>query len=302
MKFSIIIPNLNSPTIHLTLEGLARQRDMNVEFEILVVGLDEPGLVRESPRIRFVSTGAPVFPAVARNIGLRLARGEIVCFLDADCVPQPDWLARIDRWFDDPAIAVLGGGIGTSETGFWTIADHLSTFHDYLATTAAGTREQLPSLNLIIRKSVLNQAGYFDESRPIGEDSDLTTRLRLRGFALHFDPCAVVNHMPNRRTARAVLRHAWRHGRYSIKVDSRWRTVLRPQLPFRHRALMLLTAPLLALVVTAGIYRADRAVWRWWYVAPAIFLLKFIWCLGAAEGMGHDSGVEAKQYTPRGPL
>ena len=37
-------------------------------------------------------------PAAARNIGLRIAKqrgAALVCFLDADCVPQPEWLAAM---------------------------------------------------------------------------------------------------------------------------------------------------------------------------------------------------------------
>lgn len=288
MRFSIIIPNLNSPTIHRTIDALLPQCRNDTE-EILVIGLDEPGLIKESPRVRFVSTSSPVLPAVARNIGVGLARGEVLCFLDADCVPRVDWLKRIDRWFQDPNVAVLGGGVDCTQTDFWTICDHLSAFHDYLVTSAAGTRQQLPSLNLIIRRSMLEQVGGFDERRPIGEDSDLTTRLRLRGYALHFDPQVAVNHMPNRRTAGAVLQHAQKHGYYSIRIDPQWRSALRPPLLLRHRSLLLLTAPLLALAVTVAIYRADRAVWRWWYVAPSIFALKIAWCLGAAEAMQQHS-------------
>ena len=286
MRFSIIIPNLNSPIIHLTIEALLQQCQSEAD-EILVIGLDELGLVKPSALVQFIDTGAPASPAVARNIGIRRARGEVVCFLDADCIPCADWLQRIEQQFQEPTLAVLGGGVDTSQTGFWTICDHVSTFHDYLATASPGTRAQLPSLNLMIRKTVLDQVGGFDERypRPAGEDADLTTRLRLDGYALRFDPQIAVNHVPNRPTLAAALKHARQLGRYSIKIDPRWRATLHPPLPLRHWSLVLLTAPLLALAVTLGIYQADRTMQRWWYMAPAIFGLKLAWCWGAAEGM-----------------
>lgn len=283
VRYSIIIPNLNSTVIDQTLDALLPQCQ-NSSAEILVIGLDEPGLIKESAWVRFISTGVPVVPAIARNIGIRMARGEILCFLDADCIPCSDWLERIEQWFDNRNVAVLGGGVDTSERGFWAVADHISSFHDYLVSSRTGTRQQLPSLNLMIRKSAIERVGLFDECRPIGEDSDLTTRLRLAGYILHFDPQIKVNHMPNRRTAREVLTHARKHGYYSIKVDPQWRVALKPSFPLRHRPLLLVGAPLLAFGVVLNIYRADRALWRWYYVAPAIFVLKWVWCLGAADG------------------
>src|SRR4051812_35670310 len=44
-------------------------------------------------------------PAAARNTGWRAATTEFVAFLDADCSPEPDWIARLLPHFDDPAVA-----------------------------------------------------------------------------------------------------------------------------------------------------------------------------------------------------
>jgi GT2 family glycosyltransferase len=150
----------------------------------------------------------------------------------------------------------------------------------------AGTRQELPSLNLAIRKSVLDEIGGFDEHISPTEDSYLTTRLRQHGYTLHFDPRIAVDHLPNRRTAAAVFRHTWRHGYHTIKVDPRWREFLRLPFPFHHRKILFLTAPAIALYVTLGIYRADRKVWQWLYVAPAIYALKITYCWAAVARMG----------------
>ena len=289
MKFSVVIPNLNSPIINHTINALLQQRPAG-QYEIIVVGLDEPGLVKESPLVKFVCTGKPVWAAVARNIGLKMARGEIICFLDADCVPCSDWLSRIAERFQNPQVFVLGGGVDSSQTEFWSVCNHLSSFHEYLVSMPVGTRQELPSLNLMIRKAILDEVGGFDESRPIAEDSDLTTRLRQLGHVLYFDPRIVVEHRPNRRTAGAVLGHAWTHGYHSIKVDPKWRGFLCLPLPFRHRSLLLLTSPVIALYVTISMYLADPKIRHWWYIAPAIFVLKIAYCWGGVGRMGTKRG------------
>ena len=50
------------------------------------------------PQITVVRLARNSGPATARNIGLRIAKqrgAALVCFLDGDCVPQPDWLAAM---------------------------------------------------------------------------------------------------------------------------------------------------------------------------------------------------------------
>ncbi len=285
MKCSVVIPSLNSTVIPQTIAALLPQ--IASEDEVLIIGLDSQKHVQESLRVRFIDTSIAVSPAAARNIGIKMAKGEIICFLDADCIPNPKWLIRIKNRFQDSAVDVLGGGIDTNQTGFWSWCDHISTFHDYLATAPSGPREQLPSLNLTIRKSALSKVGDFDECypRPAGEDSDLTTRLRANGYTLVFDPGSTINHVPSRSQFSSSLKHAWQLGYYSIKVDKRWRSFLKPPPVLRNRILLFISSPLLALGVTVRVFLENRSLWRYWYAVLGVFILKTVWCWGAATGM-----------------
>ena len=56
--------------------------------------------------------------AVARNRGLREARGEVVAFIDDDAVAEPGWLAAMEEAFlGDERIGIVGGSILNLDTG-----------------------------------------------------------------------------------------------------------------------------------------------------------------------------------------
>jgi cellulose synthase/poly-beta-1,6-N-acetylglucosamine synthase-like glycosyltransferase len=288
---SIIIPNLHSPVIGQTLASL-RAQDFAGEFEVIVVGQDKPGRVTEDERTRFIRAPQPVAPAVARNLGIRAARGDVLAFLDADCTAAPDWLTRLSAPYADPEVAVVGGSVDFPDDNYWTLCDNVATFYEFLSTSVAGTRELLPSLNLSVRASVLREVGLFDERYPFpaGEDADLTTRLRLRDYVLHFEPRARVTHHPQRSRFSAVVRHAYNFGRYSVKVDPRYQAGLKVSGVLRHEWVVLLCAPALAASVTARVVLATG--WRYWTTWPVVFVAKWIWCFGAARTLRRGTAFE----------
>lgn len=281
---SIIIPNLNSPLVGRTITALKAQ-GAGPPAEIIVVGLDGPGLIKEDEQVRFISTGRPVGPATARNIGLGRAKGECLFFIDADCIPAADWLAQLLPYLEQEVCAV-GGAVAFGRENLWALADNLASFHEYLPSRKAGPRPYLPTINLGVRREAVAAVGGFDESLPTAEDLDFTVRLYRRGYRLYFIPSAVVHHAPGRRSLGALLSHAFTSGGNSVRV--RWRYPEVFGMPaFARRPLWLaLAAPAVAAQVVLKMCWEDREVLKYWPALPLVYLAKLAWCAGAVRALG----------------
>ncbi len=284
-SISIIIPNLHSPIIDQTLASIQHQNYAPSQTEIIVVGKDRYGLVPQAPSVRFIDTGSPVAPAIARNLGLFQAKGEIVVFLDSDCIADRDWLKNLIAVYENTHYKVVGGSVSFENTNYWTLCDNISTFHPFLPFHPPGERSHLPSLNFSADRKALEAVGGFDERFPhaAGEDTDLSFRLRQAGHSLYFEPRAVVHHNPVRRSFTALIKHAWQFGRYTPRMRPEYRSYIHWPAILRHPLPLLLFSPVLAIAVTTGIFASHRELWRYWHTAPAIYLAKLAWCVGAAQ-------------------
>src|SRR5207237_10463312 len=105
---SVIVPSYASAgTIRSCLAALLRQ-DAPFAYEIIVVDSSEdetPAIVRrEFPQVQLIHLAERAGPETARNRGAEQARGEILAFIDSDCMAQPDWLrrlvARVEEGYD----------------------------------------------------------------------------------------------------------------------------------------------------------------------------------------------------------
>lgn len=282
---SVIIPNLNSPFIHRTIAALQGQTIGDALREILVVGMDEPGLVTPGERVRLIAYDRPTSAAHNRNAGMEQATGEILCLTDADCIPDPDWLERLTAPLADADVAVVGGGVRFDRANYWSLCDNLSWFYQFLESAPAGRRSHLPTLNLALRRAVYTEVGGMSLSYPLaaGEDTEWTERMAAAGHALHFVPQATVTHVARRTSFASLWRHGYDYGRYSPLISrpdggrsSRYRADT--LLPRRWQS-MLLLSPLLAKLATLRTLSGHRV----WSALPGIWLSKLAWCMGAAS-------------------
>jgi glycosyltransferase involved in cell wall biosynthesis len=119
--------------------------------------------------------------AVAKNAGIRLLTGELVAFLDADDLWYPDKLAKQVPLFANSCV-------GVTYTGFTLIDEQDQPVpseppHGYLAfrrgrvTKWLGFDNFVPFSSAIVRRSLLDHYGAFDEALNMGIDWDIWLRL-----------------------------------------------------------------------------------------------------------------------------
>jgi len=288
MGVSIVIPNLHSPVIAQVLEGLRAQTWYPPRFEVLVVGLDQFGLVQEDETVRFISTTTPVGPARARNIGWNQAQHDYIIFLDADCVPTSSWLSETVKFvMTHRDVGAALSGMVFDSNKFWTVCDQIAMFHEHLAHNRSEVRQSLPSYALFVPRQVLEATQGFDETflGPAGEDLDFTIRIQRLGYRLYFNPRAVVIHRPSRQTLGALWKHGYRAGHESIRVRMRYPDVYRLPPWSRSAISWRVLSPGIALVRTAQIFQSTPGLWRYWYCAPFTVVNKLAWCWGVAASI-----------------
>ena len=293
VDISVIIPNLHSPMIDQTIESVLAQ-NTEQSFEIIVVGMDKFSLVEKFPEVHFIKTPKPVGAAEARNIGIRAAQGEWLLFIDSDCIADESWLEYLEQAFKE-GWEVVGGGVKTPEEPFLVLVYNLSMFHAQLFTQKRKTVSFLPTLNLAVKREVIEKVGYLDETLLRGQDADWTLRMTLAGYKLLFEPHAAILHVPDRTDFEKLREYFLKSGYYMIEVRHRYPEIYRVSGLFKNAAFYKLFAPLIAALTTIKIYLQTREVRVHYKTVPGIYLLKLAWCQGAAESLRKEKNARHDQ-------
>lgn len=132
-------------------------------------------------------------PGFARNAGAKLARGEIIAFVDDDCEPSPDWLESAAKHFRAGDIVGIEGLVSSERKGE----------SDWRAVTNEGFEGLgFMTANLFLLAEVFHAINGFDVAfgdMPFREDTDLGWRAEKLG-AIPFCRDVRVNHPPQPRS------------------------------------------------------------------------------------------------------
>lgn len=242
------------------------------DYEILIFP-DEPS-EETFPRTRIIPSGK-TGPAEKRDMALEYAQGEIIAFIDDDAYPRPDWLKNAVAHFDDPSVGAVGGPAVTAENDGVLRQASGKVYESFLCSGGYTYRyvpgklmdaEDLPSVNLIVRKDVFAQVGGYDSNFYPGEDTKLCLDIiKAAGKRIIYDPDVLVYH--HRR--KLFKEHLKQSNNYALH-----RGYFAKVLPDTSRKFVYFVPSLFVLGLAAGPVLA-LLLPPLWYLYSAVLLLYF---------------------------
>ena len=219
---SVIVPVYNGlQTIAACIESLLAQEYPRELYEIIVVdnnSTDSTDKTVQRYSVTLLYELTLQTPAAARNRGIQAARGDILAFIDADCIASSTWLQLLVAPLVDPVVGAVSGSIEGYQP-----QPLVEQFFDTLKPYAVDSEQRFVPLltgNMACRRSLVEQLGLFDEHLSTAEDLDLGWRIQATaGKRIVYQPEALVHHK-YRSTVRGLFHQYRRYGFSEILVDT----------------------------------------------------------------------------------
>ena len=248
---SVIIPTYNRPdALQSCLGALAMHTLAPKSLEVVVVDDGSPQPLALDPGgwgdsftlkiVRQENTG----PAGARNRGVEEARGEFLAFTDDDCLPAPQWLARLVTALQENPDALIGGSTcnGLKQNIYSETSQLIVTMVYEHFNNAPSGAYFFASNNFACSRNAYQTAGGFDTDFPVpgAEDREFCDRWRTLQRPLIWQQAALVEHR-HPQTLRKFVNLHYRYGRgaylYQAKRRARNSGTMAEDMGF-HRSLI----------------------------------------------------------------
>lgn len=222
-RVSVVYPAFRSEaTVAGCLAALRRQT--YEDFEVVLVdsgpGAGTAAIVRRDfPEVRCHVSEGRLLPHAARNLGVTLARGELLVFSDPDTYARPDWLERLVATWERTGDVVVGA-IANHGRRWLDTGVHLCKFSKVLPGGPSRPVDNAPTANLLCSREDFEAIGPIPADVMQG-DASWSRNALAAGRRLTFAPDAVVEHH-HLETLGGFLSERLRRGRELGRMRREW--------------------------------------------------------------------------------
>ena len=209
---SVIVPTFNSEKfIRDCLRSLVMQDYPAGQYEVIVADNGSTDatvrIVEEFPVTVLKDVAGTV--SRLRNEAVRAAKGDILAFIDSDCIAPLTWLSDAVDILEKKAVGVAGCWYALPENPTW-----VQKIWDMQMSSKReeGFAAWVPSGNCVMRKAVFDESGGFDEGLQTGEDLEMCRRIRDKGYRIYSAPVLAVKHLGEAATVKEFFRKQRWHG------------------------------------------------------------------------------------------
>jgi glycosyltransferase involved in cell wall biosynthesis len=274
---SIIIPTYNRAQILPRLiDALAAQTYPAAQFEIVIV--DDGSNDGTQEVLRRLSASLPdrliwtrqenAGPGVARNLGARTARGDLLYFIDDDCLPDPDWLQRASGTFASyrrPTALTSGISVANPDDPLnWYFRRQSEIVQaSELAAEAHACTEVVPG-NCMMHREDFWAVGGNDADRRVGETEGMSRQMLALGITMMYVPQLRLPHLIEHRQTPADY---FRYYAYTGACNCQREMRQNPKAALSQLLRITATLPLLPLRLVKNLqeYRRTSFAVHWWY-------------------------------------
>jgi cellulose synthase/poly-beta-1,6-N-acetylglucosamine synthase-like glycosyltransferase len=279
-KVSILVATYNSElTIDACLKALFELNYPKDFLEIIVVdGCSKDATVEIAQKYPVKVVSKPLSAPAAYNHAMKIVGSDVLGFVDSDAKVEREWLNKLVTHLGDPQVAGVSGGIETWNTeNVWARSIGYDLKSRYARLKKYVVR--VATMNLLLKKRVIEEVGGFDENLPSQYDTDLGFRITSRGYRILFEPDAKCYHF-NRSTVKGYFRQQLQYGKNTAKLYLKHGNLAKGD---EITDFGMNIQPFLILAVLAFFLLGLPDMLRpLWYVSASILVLMFVYYIVCA--------------------
>lgn len=209
---SFIIPTVSDSRVKKTIDSILSSEGWNSQDCDIIVVVNNcpkyfyrnlyqefsPFMVKGGIKLLYVRKSNI---AKARNIGIRISKGQYVIHIDSDCKVIGDYIKKLKKYLSKQNFL-----IGRGATKFIPVNNFLSKASCELKKLAYFTRQEIAyTPNLIVRKELYKKVGLFDEKLFHGEDTEWSQRLKDFKVVPRFLNDLIMEHIDHKSIRKIII-------------------------------------------------------------------------------------------------